>query len=618
MIRNTCAQLPINNYFKVDKDYILIDSTIVEFDRFEKNKIEYFERKAKQYLKTLDTVKERVKIMETYHYIINANLGLNRQDSTLVYLYKTLNLPEVKSSKGAINIYWAIFRIYSYSENYLAQLEIIKQLKKLGSKYNYARDTEPKNLEKAYADVLSTGGYHKEASEYYTKFLVKDYNIDPLRKSVVLNDLAVIYEALNKPDSVVKYRNLALKNLSSNVKTSFDNNYTDYIRNYILLHKIWYSKQYTLDNLKFAEDFLKNATKNYAGEAHTAVFANQYIAAYYFFKKDYQLALHHIDNAFTLGFKKSSIKKLQDLYFFKSRVLDKLGKEQLVSSTIEEFNALKAKKLAKNRRLDLIRFDVNQIKEEKEKAEKLAITNEMKRKNVISILIFVILILVISFIYSSITGRKNLKIKAVQEEVKQKLKEKEFLLKELNHRVKNNLALILSLVEFQSNEIDQIKYKDKFKSLKNRIKTIASAHDQLIFNENNLQAGIHNLEKYILKIANPLINVSTKKVILNLNIKDFKLNIDTLLPIGIMTNELISNSLKHAVTQKELILDITITLDKQYIKFDYKDSGEIFKPSQNKNSLGLEIIESMVLQLKGNLRRIDSEYFITLKLKNTN
>ena len=616
-VNSAYAQLPVKNYFKVDRDYVVIDSTMYEFNNLNKDSIQIYKNQAKKYLNNLNPDKDSIEIMQTYHYIINANLDLRQQDSALVYLYKALNLPKVKSSKGAINLYWSIFRIYSYSENYLAQLEQISFLKELGEKYNYFKDTEPQNLQKAYGDVLTTAGYYKEASSYYTKHLVKDSLVfDPLRYAVVTNDLACIYEVLNKTDSVTKYREIALKTLDSGRKSLFDEQYKAYIKSYIEFHNIWYNKQFTPKSLKFAKAFLISAMKNYEGETHTSIFANHFIAEYYFYSRSYSKALFYINESLTLGYKKITIRKLEKLYFLKIRILDKLGKENLAETTLDKFNEIKANKLSENRRFNLIKYDVKAIKSEKVKAEKLAITNDIKRKNITYILILLSIILVIIIIAFIITRQKNYQIKITQEEVRQKLKEKEFLLTELNHRVKNNLALILSLVNFQSEEISITKYKNKFKSLEFRIRAIAIAHEQLIYNANDLKDEIHNLDKYLFKIANALMSISHREIDLNIETNNIKLNIDTLLPIGIMTNELISNSLKHAVSKSKLSIDINILQKKKKIYFSYKDSGIEFKSTKNEFSLGTEILESMVEQLNGTIEREDSQYLIIQELKN--
>lgn len=613
----TYAQLPVENYFKIDKDYDVILTTAFEFHKVSVDSIKLYEKIAKKYLKSLDPKQESIKIIQAHHYIIGANLSLKNYDEALVYLYKVLNYPNIKTSKSAINIYWGIFRIYSYSENYVGQLELIKPLEKLGKAYNYFKDTEPLNLKKVKGDVLFSAGYYQEASVFYTKHLINDsLAFDPLRYAVVLNDLSSIYEELFKADSVKKYRELSFKALNSKQPSYFNKSYKTYIKDYIRLQDIKYKKQYTLANLEFAKAFLQIAIKSYSGETHTAMLANYFIASYFYNTKEYQKALSYIDDALALGYKKSTTRKLNNLFTLKSRILNKLGKENLAVNTLNEFKKIQTQKLSENRRFDLIKFEVNQIKTEKEKAEKSALTIEIKRKNTIYILIFVSIILIITVIALTITKQKNRKIKLTQNEVKQKLKEKEFLFKELNHRVKNNLSLILSLVKYQHNEIDNTEYKNEFQNLEFRIKAIATAHDQLIYNKNSLVEENHNLKNYLLKIANSLIEISFKKVNLNLIVENIELNIDTLLPIGIMINELISNSLKH-VNSKEIIIDINMLLSNNKIKINYKDSGVEFITSKTKNSLGITIIESMVKQLKGTITRTNSEYFIVVELKNS-
>ena len=616
--KTTYAQLPVKNYYKIDKDYVVIDATIYEFNKTNYNLIKFYESKAKKYLDSLDPVKDSIKILETYQYIINANLELKHYDTALVYLYKFLNAPNIKTSKGAINIYWSIFRIYSYSENYVGQLELIKPLENLGKKYNFFKDTEPLNLKKAKGDILLSAGYYKEASTFYTEYLIKDsLAFDPLRYAVVVNDLASIYEDLFLKDSVKKYREIAFKTLKSKRPSSFEKIYRAYIADYIQLQDFNYRKLYNLKTLEFAQAFLQNASTNYPGETHSSIFANYFIAIYFFNSENYQKAISYVEDALALGYRKLTLRKLKNLYTLKIRILDKLGKEKLATTILNDFKKIETQKLAKNRRFNLIKFEVNKIKTEKQQAEKQAKLNKFERKNTIRILVFVSFILLIMVVAYIITKQKNKKIKVTQKEVKQKLKEKEFLLKELNHRVKNNLSLILSLVRFQYDEIDKLIYKDKFISLENRIRTIASAHDQLKYNKNNLQDENHNLEKYILKIANPLIDISHKEVKLNLSIQNIDLNIDTLLPIGIMINELVSNSLKHVVAKKKILIDITISLNNNVITMNYKDSGTEFKDLKDTiPSLGINILESMVEQLKGTITRKSSEYFITLKLKN--
>ena len=118
----------------------------------------------------------------------------------------------------------------------------------------------------------------------------------------------------------------------------------------------------------------------------------------------------------------------------------------------------------------------------------------------------------------------------------------------------------MSLVKFQYYEIDQPKYKEKLQSLENRIRTIAAAHEQILYSKENLDGENHDVQEYLSKITNALINISTKNIKLNLKTKNINLNIDTFLPVGILVNELVSNSVKHVISKNNLIIDIIITL----------------------------------------------------------
>ena len=207
------------------------------------------------------------------------------------------------------------------------------------------------------------------------------------------------------------------------------------------------------------------------------------------------------------------------------------------------------------------------------------------------------------------------KVQEARDQVTQKLNERDLLLKELNHRVKNNLSLIVSLIKFQSQEIDEDFYLEKFNHLENRINTIAIAHEQFIYSKDNIQGKFYNLEAYLNKISESLISLSTKKISYNQKVEKIDVNIDTALPIGILINELISNSLEHAKVKGILKIDVSIKSDNDWITMQFSDSGKGFKIKENTTSLGIFIIESMVTQLEGSLVRKGATYIIKIKKK---
>jgi two-component sensor histidine kinase/small nuclear ribonucleoprotein (snRNP)-like protein len=614
---NANAQLPIETYFQVGKDYVVNESTIWEFETISKDSTLFLENRARDYLNTLNPEVDNYKTASVYQYIINANHHLRREDKALTFLYKLLALPKFKTSKGAIHAHWDIFITLKNTENYTGQLEQLDILENLGKKHNFYRDTGPKNLGKTKADVFFNAGFFEDAKSYILKNIIKDsLSVGPLKYAVINNDLAYIYEALDKPDSVLHYRQLALASLKSKRQIYYNTEYQSYIKDYILLHDLKYKKIYTENSLAFAKSFLENALENHHGEIHTSIFACHFLAEYFFNKKNYENALSYINQALSLSKSRLILRKLHDLYILKSRILDKLEKEEMADKTLKEFKLIQSNQVAKNKTLDLIKFEVNQIEIEKEKAEISALENINKYNRTLYVLVFSFIILIIVAVAFYNTKQKNLKIKAAQGEVLIKLKDKEFLLRELNHRVKNNLALILSLVQFQSKQIKTEAYKQKFIHLKQRIMAISVAHEQFLYKSDNLEEEYYDLKGYLIKISNGLINVSPRFVNFNLEVSGVMVNIDTALPIGILVNELITNSLEHAVTEDPLAINLDILQDSDNFHLTYKDSGNEFKDSVAQESLGLKIIESMVEQLFGTLKREQSTYTITLKFKN--
>ena len=185
------------------------------------------------------------------------------------------------------------------------------------------------------------------------------------------------------------------------------------------------------------------------------------------------------------------------------------------------------------------------------------------------------------------------------------LKEKELLLREIHHRVKNSLQLISSLLTLQASEIDDKKIIAKYKESENRIHTIALIHESLYQSTNISNI---NFRDYVEILIEDIINsygVSTNKIKTTLELGNYNLGIETAIPLGLIINELISNSLKHAFNGYDKG-EIKIILEKndETYTLTVKDNGiglpEGFKFIET-NSLGILLINSLVNQLEGKL-----------------
>ncbi|HSE84066.1 MAG TPA: PAS domain S-box protein [Thermodesulfobacteriota bacterium] len=220
-----------------------------------------------------------------------------------------------------------------------------------------------------------------------------------------------------------------------------------------------------------------------------------------------------------------------------------------------------------------------------------------------------------------IASRDITEQKQAEEQIKSSLKEKEILLKEVYHRVKNNLQLISSLLNLQLQYITDMCASEMFKETQNRIRSMALLHAQL-YQSNNL--AMIDFEKYIQSLADNLLSmygVNSDAVQLDVNVDNVSLDIDTAIPCGLIINELVSNSLKYAFPRGKkgricIILRKDGSPDNLY-SLVVGDNGVGFPRDldiRNTESLGLQLVMDLVEQIEGKIeldRSIGTVFKIT-------
>ena len=138
----------------------------------------------------------------------------------------------------------------------------------------------------------------------------------------------------------------------------------------------------------------------------------------------------------------------------------------------------------------------------------------------------------------------NEKMRA-EEKIRAALHEKEVLLSEIHHRVKNNLQIISSLLHLQSQSITEEKYLDMFEDSQNRIKSMALIHEKLYSAQDMARI---DFKEYIQSLASKLFRTyeTSSRISMAMDVEDISFDIDTAVPCGLIINELIANSMKHA------------------------------------------------------------------------
>ena len=191
-------------------------------------------------------------------------------------------------------------------------------------------------------------------------------------------------------------------------------------------------------------------------------------------------------------------------------------------------------------------------------------------------------------------------------EVKKSLKEKELLLREIHHRVKNNLQLVSSLLDLQSEHIKNKQVIGMFKESQNRIKLMATLHEQLYQSDNLIEI---NFGECIQRLTTNLFcsyRIDPDAITPKINIQEIFMDIDKILLCSFIINELVSNSLKHAFPagRKGKII-INFRLDDNMYRLIVGDTGVGFPKEvdfRNTKTLGLQLVNMFVQQLKGNIK----------------
>lgn len=200
--------------------------------------------------------------------------------------------------------------------------------------------------------------------------------------------------------------------------------------------------------------------------------------------------------------------------------------------------------------------------------------------------------------------------KEAETKVRQSLKEKELLLKEVHHRVKNNLFIVSSLLESQADYVDNPAALKMLNDSQNRIMSMALIHEQLHGGINLCQI---DFQQYLTTLSNYLVDSClTEKIDFEANIQQVYLNIETAHPCGLIVNELISNAVEHAFvgrSQGKIRVDFQQISDGEF-SLAISDDGLGFpshKDFFHSDSLGLELVSTLVEQLEG-----------TIEMKNSN
>jgi two-component sensor histidine kinase/tetratricopeptide (TPR) repeat protein len=531
------------------------------------------------------------------------NLGLMYQyigqyDLALKNFIKAAELKEKYKSESPLGAYLNIGLTYLTSDNSTDAIKYFNKARALAVQENN-KAMEALSI-KNTGDVFKREGNMDSADYYYNKALP-------------------IFIALNDSNSIARYHlsrgeMFSLKLLNDSAQVCFDKALKTFPEKgsqrllTFILNSSAQSQFLTLEsnNTKGIQEVIKRATKALQISEEIGLLSGSAKASKILFEA-YSLVPSF---------------KMANAYATKYMTLnDSLINEQKIESLAEQQTKFETEK--KELEIELLNTEnelkTNEILRNEDLSTKQKLTIYLLLGGVLGIAI----IAIVTFKYYKKQESNNIKLAEKNLLISTQKEEKEVLLKEIHHRVKNNLQIIWSLLDLQSHSITDEQVKLAINDGKNRVNSMAMIHQMLYQNED---AGNIYFKDYIHKLTHQIRSSfsGSEKVKIELNIPDtLKFDIDTSIPLGLMITELFTNSLKYGVVSvsKPLIsLKLTPFKNDEYL-LTISDNGPgmpVDFSIKKSNSLGLKLVTNLSKQLQGKLSyqlNNGAEFNITFKGK---
>lgn len=524
----------------------------------------------------------------------------------------------------------------------ITQAAVLLRMEKLDSALNVLYQAKKKVLETDLPFLNTQLGYIYERKGQLDRAV--DYALESLRlgekfsdkKAIALaySDLSNLFWKQSKFETGLEYGLKSVEIFEDRDINDLDYGFTLYVvaNNYLALKEYQKALNYFEHSIAIGEryGFYNNLSDVYISKVDLYTFLNEFEKA----ESAGENAVKYgalLDNNFMLMRSWLSIGKLQNIQgkyvsaieslkksiaiatddfgdaFYLSQTYETLGKAyagnhnyQEAYQAFAEYDNLKNQVFtaAADQRTSLLRteFDVAQ-KESTIQLQEAQITRQRTRQTLI-IIVVLLLILYLILLYKAI--KNNIKQNKLLEK---KNNENEFLLKEIHHRVKNNLEIVSSLLALQSAEINDPKVVDAMQKSKHRIQSMSMVHQKL-YQEKSLSSI--EMKAYFEELASYVVNVfdAGNRIEVFFEMNNLELDVDTAIPIGLIVNELVTNSLKYAFPNNEKGI-IKIGLRKEHSQLFLKVSdngiGKSEKEEYIGTGFGTKLIQLLTRQLEGKM-----------------
>ena len=509
---------------------------------------------------------------------------------------------------------------YNDSKQYDKLLKLLPiyydQQKKFGKPFGETDEDKIVEAEQglidAYAHLYYNIKNYKQAQKYfklqlkYLKSIESHYSISYTRSSCE-NNIGLSFLAEKKNDSALFYFNSALHTINTKI-LGLKNINTTYLKHFI---NVINANKATIDiaNKRYdtALPILDKVLKSSKETKETHVLLSTYfdLAKIYYYKKNGTYSLKYLDSIFAIIKSSKNDKMMVKSLNLKAKNLMLLGKISEANTFFTRhknlIDAIEQEKTNKIYTEGTIKLDVENKTNQLLESKKVILQKEkvgFYQKIGIGLLLFIILSML--FVYKKF----NEKTKIIQNQkviTEKSLKQKEVLLKEIHHRVKNNLQLISGLLYLQSVKHENSKVTAMIDESQKHINSIALVHEMLYKDD---ALSLVSMEKYLNELGASLLQVSPQeKIKYKKDIIDVNLPIDYATTLGLILNELVTNSLKYAFTSQNGTISVHLkeVNSNEYI-FTYSDNGKGCDfENKTKNTLGQKLIKMLAEEIEADL-----------------
>ena len=570
-----------------------------------KNGQEYYEKALSIYRKLNDRKDEGITLCN----IANAYGGKGEYEKGLEYNFEALKIDrEVNNKVAEAKALFRIGQMYHGLSNYPLALgyffQSLKIVKSIHVKYM------------AYGPLNGIGNTYFEIKEYSKAIIYFQQALDAaiedkeplMTKAVPISNIGSVYiatgrykEALKIEDSCLEiYKKAKNKYLISTTIESIG------------------QVNFLTHEYKKAIDYLQQAIQLYKEMDRKDLECSCVldIARMYDSLADVHMAKIYATEALQLASASKTWNIQRDAYQFFSEYYDKTMQPDKAYKAYKNYISLRDTIMNKEKEKDIVRkemqynFDIKELKAKAEKDSIIAFNTQNFQKERLQRnaflgggLLFGLLSISL-FTGYRINKRKNKTLSKQKEEIEQQNSEKELLLRELHHRVKNNLQIVSGLLSMQADRVKDEAAATAFREGQNCVEAMSIIHNRLYLRENITTIEIKEYMENLLNHIRETYGYDDDRLVSNMEVQNLEVDIDIAIPLGLIINELLSNCFKHAFKGKdEPRLDLLIhKLPGNLLYVRIADNGPGAQADileRTSSSFGIKMITSLTKQLHG-------------------